>query len=219
MKIKKVHNESPVNILHMTEGDWYRLLLEQNCTMEVGEGNSWVNMEYIRCRVERANPEADLEHCSKLQGLGPENISFMFRVLHQTLPTQERVARTKPSTSSVRKIQGCAANLDENLPHAMLYCQANDGVGLKLLQYHQELRPDLQADALLRLELPAEDELPLVWVTANVFRTIWNLRQSSTRIRTYLVRSQLEAEVNHLRETRFSQSVPKVEESIGKVFL
>ena len=41
---------------------------------------------------------------------------------------------------------------------------ANDGVGLKLLQYHQELRPDLQADALLRLELPAEDEdeLPLV---------------------------------------------------------
>ena len=40
LQIRKVHQESPVNIFHMTEGDWYSLLLEQNCTMEGGEGGT-----------------------------------------------------------------------------------------------------------------------------------------------------------------------------------
>ena len=76
MKIKIFNLESSLNIFHVTEGDWYTLLLEQNCTLEVGEGNRWDNMEYIRCRVERINPDADWEHCwkfARIQGLGPEN--------------------------------------------------------------------------------------------------------------------------------------------------
>ena len=102
--------------------------------------------------------------------------------------------------------------MEENLPHALLYCSANDGVGLKLLQYLQETRHDIQADAALRLELPVEEdqELPLVWVTPNVLRSIWNLRQS-------LVRSKLEAEINLLRETRFNTHVPKIEEIVNNI--
>ena len=110
--------------------------------------------------------------------------------------------------------------LEENLSHALLYCSANDGIGLKLLQYLQETQPDLQADAALRLELPVEEdqELPVVWVTANVLRCIWNLRQSGTRVRPHLIRSKLEAEVNLLRETRFNINVPKIEEIASKIF-
>ena len=222
-QIRKVHQESPVNIFHMTEGDWYSLLLEQNCTMEVGEANRWDKMEFIRCRVENLSPGTDWEQSwklARLQGLGPDNITFLFRLLHQTLPTQERVARTKPRTNSNCKIQGCLGELEENLSHALLYCSANDGIGLKLLQYLQETQPDLQADAALRLELPVEEdqELPVVWVTANVLRCIWNLRQSGTRVRPHLIRSKLEAEVNLLRETRFNINVPKIEEIASKIF-
>ena len=168
------------------------------------------------------SPGTDWEHCWKLArllGLGPDNITFLFKLLHQILPTQERVARTKPRTSPNCKIQGCLGDMEENLPHALLYCSANDGVGLKLLQYLQETHHDIQADAALRLELPVEEdqELPVVWVTANVLRSIWNLRQSGKRVRPYLVRSKLEAEINLRRETRFNTHVPKIEEIVNNL--
>ena len=38
-KIQKVHQESPLNIFYMTEKDWYTLLLEENCIMEVGNSD------------------------------------------------------------------------------------------------------------------------------------------------------------------------------------
>ena len=34
-RIQKVHEESPLNILKMKEKDWYRVLLEDYCTMEI----------------------------------------------------------------------------------------------------------------------------------------------------------------------------------------
>ena len=72
----------------------------------------------------------------------------------------------------------------------------------------------MQGDALLRLEFRVEEELelPVVWLTACVLRTMWTVRQASTRIRHYLVRSQLEAEVNLLRETRHAHAVPNIVE-------
>jgi hypothetical protein len=192
--------------------------------MEVGDGERWDNREYIKCRVERASPESDWEQCwrlARLAGLGPDNTSFLLRVIHQTLPTQERVARTKPRASPNCKLQGCSTNSEENLSHALFYCSANERIGLQLLDCLQEVQPGLQADAVLRLELNVDDELelPVVWLLSTLLRTLWGLRQSSTRIRPYLVRSQLEAEINLLRETRFSEAVPKIEELVENVFI
>ena len=191
--------------------------------MEVGDSDRWDSREYIKCRVERAHPDTDWEQCwrlARLGGLGPENMSFLFRVIHQTLPTQERVARTKPGASTICKVQGCSANVTEDIPHALLYCPANGRIGHNLLSCLREIQPGLQADAALRLEIQVEEdhELPVVWMMATLLRIVWNLRQSSSKIRPYQVRSQLEAEINLLRETSFSLSVPKIEELAEKVF-
>ena len=101
----------------------------------------------------------------------------------------------------------------------MIYCHANDGVGLKLLDGLRDAQHDLQADAALRLEFQVniELELPVVWLSSSILRIIWNMRQSNTRIRHYLVRSQLEAEINLLRETRFSTSAPKIVEIAANI--
>ena len=159
----------------------------------------------------------DWENCwrlARLPGLGPEKISFLFKLLHQILPTQERVARTKPNSSPQCKVQGCQSLAEENLSHALIHCQANDQLGTKLLESMREIQPGLSAEALLRLDFQVEEdlELPAVWLIGSVLSTIWNLRQSSTKVRQYLIRSQLEAEINLLRETRFSEAVPKIEE-------
>ena len=70
----------------------------------------------------------------------------------------------------------------------------------------------------LELSVDEELELPVVWLLSTVFRIIWSLRQSSTRIRQYLVRSQLEAEINLLRETRYQNAIPKIEELAANMF-
>ena len=209
--IRKVHLESPLNIFRMSEKEWYTLLVEDNCTKEmVG-----MREEFIKCRVERANPGTDWENTwrlARLPGLGPDNTSFLLRVIHQLLPTKERVARTRLNANSSCKALGCQENVEEGLTHALIYCQGNDRVGINLLEGLRGVQPDVQADAALRLEFKVvEDlELPMVWLTACVLRTIWNLRLSNTRVRHYVERSQLEAEINLLRETRHRHAVPQI---------
>ena len=51
-KIHQVHVDTPLNVSAMSEKQWYQVLLEDNCTMEVDmEGNSRVK----QCRVGRAS--------------------------------------------------------------------------------------------------------------------------------------------------------------------
>ena len=142
--IRRVHLQSSLNIFKMSEKDWYTLLVEDSCTMEMSETGE---DEYIKCRVERASPDTDWENClrlARLPGLGPEKISFLFKLLHQILPTQERVARTKPNANPHCKIQGCHSQADENLPHAMIHCQANDQLGMRLQYCLREIQSGLR---------------------------------------------------------------------------
>ena len=106
-------------------------------------------------------------------------MSFLFWVIHQTLPTQERVARTKPGISNICKVQDCSANVTEDISHALLYCPANGDIGPNLMSCLREIQPGLQAGAALQLEIQVEEELelPVVWLLATLFRIVWNLRQ------------------------------------------
>ena len=212
--IRQVHLNSSLNIFHMSEKMWYRLLLEDYCIMEEGD--------YIKCRVERMSPNIELDRCwalVRLPGLGPENISFLFKLLHQILPTQERVARTKPNTSPNCRNNLCQDMLDD-LQHAVINCQANDGVGGLLLRCLRGVMPGLEVESLLRLEINVDSdmELPIVFLIATVLDAVWSLRMKGSNVHEYLVRSQLEAKVNLLRETRYREASIKVEELAVTMF-
>ena len=122
----------------MTQKDWYRVFLEDYCTQE--KDNNTGERVSIRCRVEKANPQTDWEHSwrlARLPGLGPENTSFLLRLMHDLLPTQERVARTNPKAGAGCQVQGCAAESDDRA-HALMHCLGNTGVFAmgNLLRYY-----------------------------------------------------------------------------------
>ena len=120
-KIRKVHLETPLNVRKMSKKEWYRVLLEEYCTMEMDQTGQQVN---IKCRVERASPLTDWEQSwrlARLPGLGPENVSFLLRMMHDLLPTQERVARTNPRASPACQVPGCAV-VCEDRGHALVQC-------------------------------------------------------------------------------------------------
>ena len=68
--------------------------------------------------------------------------------------------------------------------------------------------PNLEVESALRLEFDVaeEMELPLVWLVGTVGQAVWKLRADKSRVNLYEIRSQLEAKISLLRETRFESS-------------
>ena len=76
----------------MTEKQWYRFLIEQKVTMV--QAGADVSQDLIPCRAELKDPELPWDSIwpsIRLPGLGSEITSFLFKILHNLLPTQERV--------------------------------------------------------------------------------------------------------------------------------
>ena len=129
------------------------------------------------------------------------------------------MARTKPNSNRNCKSQGCQRQV-ESLEHALLSCQANQRVGTKLLEVVQGFAPRIDVQALLRLELHVDEdlELPLVWLIATIFNAMWKLRESKNKVEPYLVRAELEAKINLLRNTRFKTIVDRLDEFAITIF-
>ena len=214
--VKAVHNDSPLNVTKMSEKQWYSLLVEEQVTMEHIQGGQW---KYISTRTEERSPLTDWAECrrlARLRGLGPENTSFLFKLLHCTLVTQERLARTNPNQTSTCKLPGCL--VQEDLKHALIECPGNNGAGYDVLNAIKTFVPGLRAEEALHLELRLDGdlELPVVFAMAVAWRTIWELRFKKIRPQTYLVRAQLEARVSLLRECRhFASAVDTLDEIIS----
>ena len=61
-------------------------------------------------------------------------------------------------------------------------------------------------------------QLPVVFLIATVLNAVWNLRVKGGRVQQYLVRSELEAKINLLRETRHQAAANKLKELAVTMF-
>jgi hypothetical protein len=66
------------------------------------------NMEYIKSRDELASPGTDWESSwrrlrARLKGLGSEATSFLWKLLHRLIPTEQRLSRILPNSSEMCK--------------------------------------------------------------------------------------------------------------------
>ena len=104
--IRRVHEETPLNVTTMSSSQWYTLLLEDNVTMSEDVQDRPRN--YVPSCAELASPENDWElswQLARLPGLGPEISTFLWRLLHKLLPTQDRLFRMSMSRND--KCQLC----------------------------------------------------------------------------------------------------------------
>ena len=92
--IKHYFETSPLNINVMTTMQWYRVLLEDQVLKSPANESSPSTL--IPCRVERLHPATDWPttwSLARTRGLGSELTTFIFRLLHQLLPTKDRVSK------------------------------------------------------------------------------------------------------------------------------
>ena len=216
--IRKVKNESSLNIVTMTEREWARLLTEDYITMEVNETG---RREFKPCRAESASPTTDWSlswSLSRQQGVPPDMASFLWKMLLDLLSTQERLHRMGAATSPLCKL--CKLETG-SLKHELIDCSHNDNAGHLLLSCLQVYTPGLSANSLLRLEFPNLDttlELPTIILTATTLGYLWKERQSSSKIRTYQVRSEIEQIILMLGTTKLVNAASILDTMVLQMF-
>ena len=209
--IKKVKNESPLNITSLTEGDWSRLLTEDYVTMEFNFDSG--RKEFRPCKAELACPTTDWSLSWSLcrqQGIPPDLSSFLWKMLLDLLCTQERLHKMGASPSPLCKL--CKQETG-TLQHELLECSFNENIGQLLVHSIQSQLPSLTPEALLHLglsDLEADMELPTTLLAAVTLSCIWRERNTSSRVRAYQVRSELEQTINLLRTTRLADAANKL---------
>ena len=171
----------------------------------------------IPCRAELNNPENDWDTSWKLanmRGLNPAEQEFLWKMLHNLLPTQARLFRLKMMNTPNDRCNLCSLEETADLPHTLVTCPFNSEVSVWLMQLLRLHVPLLQPSHVVLLHLGEVQEslhLPLVWLIANTLGLIWDHRKEKKKPTLHSVRSTLEARINILRKTRFNNAVTILE--------
>ena len=195
--IKSMKDQGTLNITTMSSKDWYRVMLEENLTMETTENGE---RRLIRCRAELQHPHNDWENSwrlARLQGLESDQITLLWKVLHNLLPTQNRLSRILKDQNSSCKL--CTDPMDD-LPH-LFSCRYSTDVCQALLRTVTSVMPSAtpQKILLLSLEIEPDLELPVVWIVSSTLLYVWSQKTSKKQCTLVETRAVLEARVNMLR--------------------
>ena len=198
--IRSVHLNPTLNVVKMSERQWYQYMLEEKVIMEQNAGSLLMK----QCRVERQIPlnnwESTWKRC-RMAGLGPNLSSFLFKVVHELLPTQVRLCKADPSLTGKCKL--CTVNTMEDLEHALIGCNFNDGAGSRIIECvsHNQVQT---CQSILKLNFVAQprNELPVLWMLSIAWNEIWEKRKINQRPELFKIRAKLEAQISILRETR-----------------
>ena len=197
IKVKEVKENTLMHPVFMSVQLWYTYLLEKFVTKRDPHQDG--RLELIPNRIETIYPNIrwnEYYRLQKLQGLSPNAKSFLFKLVHQLLPSRERVHRIMPAnTGSV------GATLGSWRPTCMGYLNVARTVRLHLARVYD---PQLNADKALQLLADSEEVflLPTITVLATGLMTIWTNRLLKRVTNLYSMRTELECAVSIRRRSR-----------------
>ena len=205
--IRYYHETCPLNIEVMTTSQWYYALLEDQVLMATTEANTTPTL--LPVRVEALYPLTDWSltwRLARTKGLGSDLTSFLFKLVHCLLPTQDRVSRLGGSVAQhPGSCHHCTEDVEDPV-HAFFFCQHSRLAGHVLLGHVQILVPDLSPEAALRLEfgqdLSNDEELATACLLAAGLKYIWEARVEKKPVTTFKMRAEIEARISILRRTR-----------------
>ena len=205
--IRHYHVNSPLNISVLTTRQWYRLLMEDNVLFSPATESSPPSL--IPIKVESLNPTNDWSstwRIMRLKGMEAVHISFLFKMIHNILPTEERLKRLNKGNG----ICNLCGRDSGNLTHSFFFCPWSCSGGLTVLGLVQKQIPSLQQEQLLVLDIPGDlspsQELSVVCITAVGLMYVWETRVARKKVEAYKVRAELEAQITLLRETRYYEA-------------
>ena len=214
-------NDSPLNIRVIKVRDIYRFLIE-DVTMTAPEQDDGPRT-LLPLRVELASPDTDWPRTwmlARQRPLGPHLSSFLFKLLHQILPTGERIARILPASSPYcSRCEGEPPSI-ETLHHTFFTCPANMGVSASLVTCLSPYLPLVTPQSIITLNFDAEPSLdfPITWIIASFLSSLWTIRTEKKPVRLYKIRSDLEASCRILSESKYSNDALLIKQILSSLF-
>ena len=154
---------------------------------------------------------------ARLSGVPSDLSSHLFRLLHDVLPLQTRVARLGGSRGP--RLQGvcrlCTADEQEDAIHAFFTCHNNkDAANTLLLHVQRLLESPIEPDAALSLSFMTDPacELAVTLLLAAGFKLIWDLRDSKKAVTGIQMTAELSARTRILGGSpKFSGTVAQLQ--------
>ena len=168
------------------------------------------------------NPDINWEITWKrasLPGLNSATHSFLWKMLHNILPTRERLHRLGINNIASPMCCQCDQAVYDDLPHALVTCPQNTEVTDWLLNQLLRVSPNISPHQLVLLsmnDLHEEHELPVTWLISQTLSHIWSQRSIQKKPTLYQTRAQLEAGISIMRKSRFNECSKIIEEIIGR---
>ena len=137
--------------------------------------------------------------------------SFLWKMLHCILPTQDRLHRMNmPNASSPLCVQCTAGELDD-IEHALLRCsKVKPGADFLLKTLKLEI-PDLTLERIKYLDFRTEDLLVPTYLTAATLSQLWISRTCTRNFSWQSVHSNVEQSILTLMKTRFSLAASRLQ--------
>ena len=200
-----------LRISTLSIGLWYKVLLENLVTTEIDENGFRFNK---RCKIESEHPDIEWERTwsfACIPGLTSSDYTFLFKMIHNILPTQQRLHRILPSVASPLCLLCDSQNIC-SLSHALFTCSYNYEVSNWLIKILSRFIPEVtpQQVILLNINTDSKLHLPLIWLISQTLSIIWNCRVEKKNCTLYITRAGLEANIMLLRKTRFVKAADSI---------
>ena len=185
--------------------------MENNVTMEMNDAQQQAR-KLVRCEIR--NPMVSWDRTcefAQLRGLSSEQSSFLFRMLHNILPTSSRLHHLHQRDSPACSL--CTSDQEEDCLHALLICSHNSTVNNWIINCTRNVVPNSSPEDIIHLNLDINHPMMflLIWLLANVLMLVWQLRLSKKSVNLFRIRAEMEAKISSLRKSRLSAMADKVE--------
>ena len=138
-------------------------------------------------------------------------------MLHNLLPTQQRLYRMKMKNVPNPNCSLCQLGVPDTLSHALIGCPSNFEVSTWLIKVLHQHLPGLLPSQIVLLDLePLQESLqhPVVWLISQVLSTTWTSRREKKKPQLFQTRAKLEAGISILRKTSFANTRRNHEEKL-----
>ena len=152
--------------------EWGDFLLSNVISEEIDLGNGVKETKLIPCRVELLYPDNCWTRTwtlARMKGLESVCTTFLWRLLHDLLPSRQRLFRLKLPNIINDKCAVCDTDTTDTTSHALTKCFDSRPVLDWLLERLQRLTFDLTAEKVLLIDISLRQPLPhnelaLVWL-------------------------------------------------------
>ena len=157
----KSAREQGLQIIDMDSKAWYHHLLHIKVLKEHVQLNGEDEYAFRKCKAELERPDLEWEVLWKrahMPGLSNHSRTFLFRFLHNILPTQERLVKTTRSVTSAECTCCTTGEIDNIRSHSFISCIHTKPTMIWLCNSLSLVDPLITLNDIIWLQFSAQNE-------------------------------------------------------------